>query len=255
MCLIFVAVEAHPKYQIVIAANRDEYYDRPTTAASFWPEAPQLLAGRDLRAGGTWLGITKTGRLAALTNYRDPASNSADAPSRGHLVSDFLLSQDTPASYLEHISSFAHRYNGFSLIVGQWENLLYYSNRSGAVHTLGPGIHGLSNHLLDTPWPKIEKGKRAFHALLAQESINPEDFCHFLLDRAVAPDELLPDTGVGLDAERMLSPIFIASPSYGTRSTTVILLDRTGMATFLEKSFLNDSDDPSAVEHTFMLRG
>jgi uncharacterized protein with NRDE domain len=253
VCLIFVAVDAHPNYPVVIAANRDEFYDRPSAPASFWPEAPQLLAGRDLRAGGTWLGVTRTGRMAALTNYRDPESNRAEAPSRGNLVSDFLLGQEKPVSYLERISANADRYNGFSLLVGQGAHFHYYSNRARGIRALGPGIHGLSNHLLDTPWPKVEKGKQALRALLAGESICPKDLFHCLLDRAAAPDELLPNTGVGLELERMLSPIFISSPGYGTRSSTVILLDQIGKVTFIEKSFQNGSEDPSTVEHSFML--
>jgi uncharacterized protein with NRDE domain len=253
MCLIFVAVDAHPIYQIIIAANRDEFYDRPSAPASFWPEAPQLLAGRDLRAGGTWLGVTRTGRIAALTNYRDTETKSADAPSRGDLVSNFLLGRNEPIAYLAQISANAGRYNGFNLLVGQNAHIYYYSNRTGGFRTLGPGIHGLSNHLLDAPWPKVEKGKQTLRSLLAGKSIYPEDLFHFLLDRSAAPDALLPDTGVGLEMERMLSPIFIHSPGYGTRSSTVILLDRTGRMTFIEKSFQNGAENPSAVEYSYML--
>lgn len=253
MCLIFVAVDAHPEYRIVIAANRDEFYDRPSAPASFWPDAPQLLAGKDLRSGGTWLGVTRTGRMAAVTNYRDPESIRAEAPSRGKLVADFLLGRDRPVPYLKEISAKAHRYNGFNLLVGQNENFYYYSNRARGIRALGTGIHGLSNHLLDTPWPKVEKGKQALRALLTGESICPEDLFHFLLDRTAAPDELLPDTGVGLEMERMLSPVFICSPGYGTRSSTVILLDRTGKVTFVEKSFPDGPEVPSVVEYSFML--
>jgi uncharacterized protein with NRDE domain len=253
MCLIFLAIDSHPHYKIVIAANRDEFYDRPSAPASFWPEAPQLLAGRDLRAGGTWLGVTKTGRMAALTNFRDSESKTTDAPSRGNLVSEFLLGRKEPVTYLEQISANAQRYNGFNLLVGQNANIYYYSNRAGEIRALGPGIHGLSNHCLDTPWPKVEKGKEALRALLTGKSICPDDLFHLLLDRTAAPDELLPDTGVGLEKERMLSPIFISSPEYGTRSSTVILLDRTGSVTFIEKSFPNGSENPSAVEYSFIL--
>jgi uncharacterized protein with NRDE domain len=253
MCLIFISIEAHPKYPLLIAANRDEFYDRPSAPASFWPEAPQLLAGRDLRAGGTWLGITKTGRIAALTNYRDPQSNRTDAPSRGALVSDFLLCQDEPVSYLKQIDADARRYNGFNLLVGQGSKFFYYSNRAKEILALGPGVHGLSNHLLDTPWPKVENGKAALKNLLAQESIRPEELFHFLHDREFAADKFLPDTGVGLETERMLSPIFISSPGYGTRSSTVILLDRTGCLTFVEKSFGSPAESSSTNQHSFML--
>ncbi len=255
MCLIFAAVEAHPNYQIVIAANRDEFYERPTAPASFWPDAPQLLAGRDLRAGGTWLGITRTGRLAALTNYRENMKSiRADAPSRGKLVSDFLLCSESPAAYLERLSQDAHRYNGFSILAGQEAEFYFYSNRGKEIQKLSPGIHGLSNHLLDTPWPKVENGKQVLNRLLAKEELSVEDLFQFLLDRTVATDESLPNTGIDLELERTLSPIFIASPNYGTRSSTVILLDRYGNVTFMERSFDKGSiEGSSTVKHAFCL--
>ncbi len=253
MCLIFVAIDAHPDYRLVIAANRDEFYERPSAPAAFWPEARQLLAGKDLRAGGTWLGITKAGRIAALTNYRHRDSQRTDAPSRGNLVSDFLLGREKPAEYLNKLAAHAHRYNGFNLLVGQGASFCHYSNCSSGIRALEPGIHGLSNHLLDTPWPKVEKGKRALRALLAAKSLSPKDLFSFLHDRTAAPDESLPDTGVGLEMERMLSPIFINSPDYGTRSSTIILLDRTGRVTFIEQSFRNGTDDPAIMEHSFLL--
>jgi len=253
MCLIFVAIDAHPDYRLVIAANRDEFYDRPSAPAAFWPEAPELLAGKDLRGGGTWLGITRTGRIAALTNYRHPDSKSADAPSRGRLVSDFLLGRDAPVSYLEKISADADRYNGFNILVGQNTELYHYSNRASGIRKLDPGIHGLSNHLLDTPWPKVEKGTQALKIALSGKNLLPEDLFHLLMDRTVPPDEVLPDTGVGLEMERMLSPVFISSPDYGTRSSTVILLDRKGKVTFMERSFRNGPGESSRVEHTFTL--
>jgi uncharacterized protein with NRDE domain len=253
MCLIFVAVDAHLNYPLVIAANRDEFYNRPSAHAAHWPEAPHVLAGKDLRAGGTWLGITRTGRIAALTNFRHPDANRSDAPSRGHLVSDFLLGSQDPDSYLKKLSPDAHRYNGFNLLVGQTSNMYFYSSRTNEIHMLGPGIYGLSNHLLDTPWPKVEKGKQALRTLLVRESLCTECLFKFLMERTTPPDELLPDTGIGLDAERMLSPIFISSPEYGTRSSTVILLDRAGTVTFVEKSFKNGTEDPSTVEYSFKL--
>jgi len=253
MCLIFTAIKVHPEYPLVIAANRDEFYSRPSAPAAFWSEAPDLLAGRDLRAGGTWLGITRTGRLAALTNYRHPDSKREDAPSRGLLVSGFLLSGDNPVSYLEKVSVNAQVYNGFSLLAGQGRDIYCCSNRSEGIRMLEPGIHGLSNHLMDTPWPKVERGKCALQTLLEKENLSPEDLFHFLLDRTVPPDDLLPDTGIGLEMERMLSPVFVISPGYGTRSSTIILMDRTGKVTFVEKSFQNGLKNPSTVEYTYMM--
>ncbi len=256
MCLIFVAIGAHPNYPLIIAANRDEFYNRPTARASFWPEAPDLLAGRDLRAGGTWLGITRNGRVAALTNYRDTKTMNADAPSRGRLVSDFLLGRQDPVRYLEQLSRSAHIYNGFSLIAGIADKmqLFYYSNRGNGIRMLGPGIHGLSNHLLDTAWPKVEKGKQALRGCLAKESLNPESLLQLLLDRATPPDDSLPETGVGLEWERILSPVFITSPDYGTRSSTVILLDKYGSVTFVEKSFDKIPEGASTAKYLFVLK-
>lgn len=240
MCLILAAIDAHPKYGLVLAANRDEYYDRPTAQAAFWPGAPHVLAGRDLREGGTWLGITRDGRVAAVTNYRAPGAKKESSPSRGKLVSGYLLGGESPVRYLEGLSRGASIYSGFNLIVGQWEEMYWYSNYGSEIIRLSPGIHGLSNHFLDTPWPKVVKGKEALGNVLTEEDPCAEDFFRFLMDRTVPPDENLPDTGVGLEAERMLSPIFISSPGYGTRSSTLVLLGRDGRFSFFERTFHPD---------------
>ncbi len=223
-------------------ANRDEFYGRPTAPAAFWEDAPGLLAGRDLREGGTWLGITRRGRLAALTNYRDPATLKDGAPSRGKLVSDFLRGRRSPEAYLRRLSPRAAQYNGFSLLVGNPDELYYVSNR-GAQIRLSPGLHGISNHLLDTPWPKVERGKQAFGDLLEREKTPSLEMMFALLaDRSRPPDERLPATGVGLEWERVLSPLFIESPDYGTRSSTVLVMDRRGRVTFVERVFNGNSD-------------
>jgi uncharacterized protein with NRDE domain len=252
MCVIFMAVDAHPNFGIIIAANRDEYYDRPTAPVSFWPDAPQVLAGRDLQAGGTWLGITRTGRIAAVTSYRAPGTGRTGMSSRGKLVSDFLIRRDPPVEYLEKVSVDKRRYNGFNLLVGDGTNIHYYSNHAGGIRRLEPGIHGLSNHLMDTPWPKVEKGLQALRTILTRENVRPEDLFHLLLDPEPAPDELLPDTGVGLEKERMLSPVFVNSPGYGTRSSTVILLDRAERITFIEKSWQPGYGKGRTVDYSFM---
>jgi uncharacterized protein with NRDE domain len=237
MCLILVAVDAHPKYGLVIAANRDEFYDRPTEPAAFWPGAPGLLAGRDLREGGTWIGITRTGRISAVTNYRDPVSMKPGSPSRGKLVADFLLGRENAVQYLERLAPDADRYSGFNLLAGQREEIYWYSNHGKEIAKLVPGIHGLSNHLLDTPWPKVKKGTDALGMVLAAEVPSVEELFRLLADRAAASDSSLPDTGIGLESERMLSPLFIASPGYGTRSSTIIMMDRNGSIAFTERSF------------------
>lgn len=255
MCLIFVAVNVHPRYPLVVAANRDEFYDRPTAPAAFWPESPEVLAGRDLRAGGTWIGITRTGRIAAVTNYRDMKRNKPGAPSRGKLVSGFLLCSDPPVTYLEHLAQEADQYNGFNILVGEQEEIYGYSNCEGKIRKVPQGIHGLSNHLLDTPWPKVEIGKQILCGVLAEADFSAEDIFELLLNRAVAKDEDLPDTGVGLEWERILAPIFIKSPTYGTRSSTIILLDRAGGITFTERSFDNGLEHFTTVKHSLLLSG
>ena len=238
MCLILLAHEAHPSYRLVLAANRDEFYDRPTEAARFWEDAPRVLAGRDLLHGGTWLGVTRGGRVAALTNFRDPRSKTDGAPSRGFLVSDFLLKTQPAREYLEDLAARARLYNGFNLIAGDARGLFYYSNRSGAPAELKPGVYGLSNHLLDTPWPKVGRGAAALaEAVRRDPTLAPETLFDILADDARAADEFLPDTGVGLELERVLSPLFIRSPVYGTRCSTALLVGTDGRVTFAERTF------------------
>lgn len=243
MCLIIFAWKTQKKYPLILAANRDEFYDRPSAPAAFWDDAPELLAGRDLKEGGTWLGITREGRVAALTNYRDPATLKEKAPSRGHLVSDYLRGRDAPEDYLRLLESRADLYNDFSLILGDAAELFFFSNRDGQ-RPLTPGIYGLSNRLLDTPWPKVERGKKALADILARKGmLSPEALLDLLADRTRPPDDRLPYTGVELEWERVLSPLFIESPDYGTRSSTALIIDRNGDATFVERVF-NGGADP-----------
>ena len=241
MCLLFFSYKNHPKYWLIFAGNRDEFYERPTAALSFWGDKTDILAGRDLRGNGTWLGINKAGRFAAITNYRDPeydALYDENSPSRGDLVSNFLLYKDSPKKYLEHIETIGYTYKGFNLIVGDKDNLCYFCNRSKGVLKLNAGLYGLSNHLLNTPWPKVEKGLTGFKKLVQhQNKINPENIFAMLKDCSRPPDEKLPDTGVELALERMLSSIFISGNDYGTRSSSVILFERNGCVTFIEQTY------------------
>ncbi|HOD35103.1 MAG TPA: NRDE family protein [Syntrophales bacterium] len=254
MCLIFVAYKYRAPYDLVIAANRDEFYERPSAPAEFWKENPSVLGGKDLIAGGTWLGITRTGRFAAITNYRDPGSHRHDAPSRGHLVSNFLTGSETPGEYVRNIASRADEYNGFSLFAGDRSSMYYVSNRGGGPRGLSPGLYGLSNHLLDTPWPKVERGKKSLEALFADpETVREDALFGILADRSSPPDELLPRTGVSLEWERILAPPFIVSPVYGTRSSTVILSRGDGKVAFVEKVF-NSNPNPQKIRRfEFML--
>lgn len=252
MCLILFAYNAHPDFRLILAANRDEFYARPSRAAGFWPDAPDILAGRDVQRGGTWLGITRSGRLAAVTNYREPRAVPAvpdqaaarandiceDAPSRGQLVSDFLKSRGAPLRYLRTVAADSRRYDGFNLLAGDGEELFYYSNRSRGIQRVLPGVHGLSNHLLDTGWPKIRRGVSALRRIaLGDGAVEIPALLHLLCDRGQPADDELPDTGVGLDRERLLAPIFIASPDYGTRCSSVLLIDRHGRVTFYEETW------------------
>ncbi len=238
MCLILLACDVHPEYRLILAANRDEFHDRPTRPMAFWEDHPDILAGRDLKGGGTWLGITRSGRFAAITNYREPGGPKPDAPSRGHLVSDFLSGNSPSQAYLEAVSAVGQTYSGFNLIVGDASGLFYHSNRRPGIHRLEPGWYGLSNHLLNTPWPKVEKGIALLKkAILDADSVNMDPIFQLLKNREVPPDDRLPDTGVGMEWERILSPMYIQSPGYGTRSSSVILIDRNGRAQVAEQTF------------------
>jgi len=254
MCLIILVCDVHPDYRLILAANRDEFFARPTAPADFWDDAPQVLAGRDLKSGGTWLGITRTGRIAALTNYRDPRSIRKGAPSRGRLTSGFLCGSLSAADYLEFLRREGEDYNGFNLVFGEPERLRYFSNRGDLPSSLAPGIHGISNHLLDTPWPKVTRGREAMESLVAAgNAIHPEALFAILADRTPAPDHLLPDTGVGIERERLLSPIFIASPKYGTRSSTIILIDRENRVTFVERTFNGQPEPMQTITRRFLI--
>lgn len=237
MCLIFLSLDQHPRYKLILAGNRDEFHHRPTAPAGFWPEAPDLLAGRDLEANGTWLGVTRKGRISLLTNFRDPANISATAPSRGHLVSDFLIREQRPKEYVHDVASRGSRYNGFNLIVGTPDELWYYSNYGNGVQPLAPGFHGLSNHLLNTPWPKVERGKALLQPVLQEKEILADQLFEILYDEQRAPDDRLPETGVGVERERVLSSMFIKSPNYGSRCSTVVLVDRNNHVQFSERVY------------------
>lgn len=242
MCLILVSYRQFSDYPLVVAANRDEFYGRPTAPAAFWDDAPDVLAGRDLKAGGTWMGVTRSARWAAVTNYRDPSERKTDAPSRGLLVADYLRTKEMPEPFLDQLAPEANRYNGFNLLVGTFDRLGYYSNRDGMVRLLGAGLYGLSNHLLDTGWPKVERGRKKLRHLLETGDATPDRLLDLLYDTEEPADEKLPDTGIGLAGEQLLSPMFIESEEYGTRSSTVLIVRPSGRATFVERTFDHDAD-------------
>ena len=242
MCLIVFAWQVVPGAPLVAAANRDEFYDRPAAVAGSWPEHPQVFGGRDLKGGGSWMGITQEGpsgpRFAALTNIRGPLERRPDAPSRGALVADFLAGALPAADYLAQVAARADAYNGFNLVLGDRDGLYWYSNRGGDDarngQLLAPGIYGISNALLDAPWPKVLSTKAQFASLLCQGA--PEDaYFEMLTDTTRAPDLRLPDTGVELELERMLSAVCIESPGYGTRTSTVVKLYASAPAELIER--------------------
>jgi uncharacterized protein with NRDE domain len=237
MCLIVFSYKQHPQYNLIFAANRDEQYERPTRKAQFWDENPEILAGKDLQAGGTWMGVTKEGAFAALTNFRDPAIIKEDPPSRGHLVLDYLKNSSDPVDYLRDVDQKADQYMGFNLLAGTVAQLGYYSNRTTEIKLLDPGLYGLSNHLLDTPWQKIKWAKNGLSQIIRDDEISEEAIFDLLTDDREAPDNKLPDTGIPKDIEKKVSSIFIKSDGYGTRCSTVMLIDTDGEVTFTERRF------------------
>lgn len=251
MCLIVFAWKVLPAVPLVAAANRDEFYGRAAAPAAPWPEHPQIYAGRDLQAGGSWMGVTGTGqaasgadgsgagaRFAAITNIRAPGEHRADAPSRGQLVADFLAGSMNPQQYVAALRERAHHYNGFNLVLGDRDTLIWYSNRGDADprngQPLAPGVYGVSNALLDAPWPKVVKTKAQFASLLCLGAPD-EAFFEMLSDTAPAPDQRLPETGVPIELERVLSSVRIDSPGYGTRTSTVVKLYADATASLQEQ--------------------
>lgn len=238
MCLILVAHRAVPGQVLVLAANRDEFFARPTGPADYWKNAPYVLAGRDLEKGGTWMGVTRDGRWAAVTNYRDGGRSVTGSRSRGELVARYLLQGSSAATYAASVANEGAEYNGFNLLVGDSEAAHYVSNRGAVPRALEPGIYGLSNHLLDTPWPKVERGKRQLEALLDGDPGDPaEPLLALLADRRTAAEEALPETGVSRDWEKLLSAAFIRAPGYGTRASSVLLIGQDGEVSLRERSF------------------
>lgn len=240
MCLLVVAWKHHPRHRLVVAANRDEFHERPSAPLGWWSDDARVLAGRDLRSGGTWMGVSRTGRFAIVTNHRDLERPPApDAPSRGELVSGFLTGTDSPRDYLDRLGQRAAAYAGFNLLVGDVDELHYLTNRDGdtASRALEPGIYGLSNHVLDAPWPKLLRTRRRFAELVARPAIETDGLFEMLADRRTADDEEIPDTGLPADWERALSAPFVVHGRYGTRSSTVLLAEHHGRTVVIERRF------------------
>jgi uncharacterized protein with NRDE domain len=243
MCLVLLANDVHPRYRLVLAANRDEFFRRRTAPANRWADAPDVLAGRDLEGGGTWLGVTIAGRWAAVTNFRESAPPLPDAPSRGHLVAEYLRGREAPSEYADRLTSTAASYNGFNLLLGDAEDVCWISNRTAegagiSRRRLGAGLYGISNHLLDTPWRKVTRGKERLKEIAAAETDPSADsLLEMLLDTTFAAEHELPRTGVSRDLEIALSAAFISTPDYGTRSSSALLIGRDGGIHLAERSF------------------
>lgn len=240
MCLILFAYQQNPSYPLIIAANRDEFFDRPTQSAHFWNDSPSVLAGRDLLGGGTWMGMTRCGRFAAVTNYREPREVPAQARSRGLLCSDYLQTDVGMDEYLQSLADQRQLFAGYNLLIGDFSNprsprLGYFSNRlSGPPILLSPGVHGISNGLLNDHWPKVDTGKCA---LESQLSADTSALLDILLDSETAAPGELPDTGIEKLLEEQLSARFIKMDNYGTRSSTILRIDRRGQTEWLEQTF------------------
>jgi uncharacterized protein with NRDE domain len=241
MCVIYFAYNFHPDHPLVLIANRDEFYDRPTLAAAYWEDHPEIFAGRDLVGGGTWLGITRSGRVAAVTNYREPGAPRGSI-SRGDLVAEFLKATEKPENYLADVVERQYDYSGFNLLVGEFgrerTGLFYFSNRGNGIQKIDAGVYGLSNRLLDTAWPKVRGGKARFRELVNSGSLETDPLFELLADESLAADAELPDTGIGYEREKALSAIFIKTPIYGTRTSTVVTFDNASQGKLEERVFV-----------------
>lgn len=234
MCLILFGYKVSRQYPVILIANRDEFYGRPTAPLHAW-ETPPVFAGKDLEQGGTWFGVNHNGTFAALTNYRDPALLKQNAPSRGKIIVDFLAARASCQAHFNLKKTFK-QYNGFNLLFGSKKELFWFSNLKQTMEKVPPGIHGLSNRFLNTAWPKVTAGRKAFKKAL-QNPVTTESLFSVLADESVPQDDQLPDTGVGLEWERLLSPLFIQSDTYGTRSSTVMLMDQDNTITLVERTY------------------
>jgi uncharacterized protein with NRDE domain len=269
VCLIALGIDAHPRYPLILAANRDEFYSRPSATAAPWDDVPHLVAGRDLREGGTWLGATRGGRWAAVTNVRDAAPPPPSALSRGHLVAHYLSEAFSPDEYVRDLGGRAHLYSGFNLLVGDVSSVVWCANRAAgenpegpgtddevawSVRSLAPGIYGMSNHLLDTPWPKVVRIKAELTRITASAGeLTSDQLLDILLDRTFAAEHELPDTGLDPGLERAVSAAFIATPEYGTRSSTAILRSGNGSMSFVERSYSDDGRQAQDVRYEWVV--
>lgn len=250
MCLILVAWQRHRDFPLVVAANRDEFHARPTAGATFWQDDPSILAGRDLECMGTWLGVTRNGKFAAVSNYRDAADDSGGSLSRGLLASTYLGNGDAARKFVAQVAANGEAYRGFNFLAADHSELWWVSNRAAAPQRLAPGVYGVSNHLLDTPWSKVVRGKRLLGSLL-QSAPAVEPLLELLADTSLSADDDLPDTGVGLERERLLSALRVVSPAYGTRCSTAVLVGSDGRVQFAERAYGAQGEERDTLRYEF----
>jgi len=256
MCLITIAYKQHQQYPFLLSANRDEFYRRPTTCADFWPEHPSLLAGRDNEAGGTWLGLTREGRFAAITNYREGPSSKDYPMSRGELTLKFLTGNLHAADFLESIHPQDQQYAGFNLLLMDNTGLYCYSNRDSQIQILKPGLYGLSNHQIDTPWPKVRLAKERLQQVLKHTKISHADLFATISDNTPVTEEELPDFNFDRDIEwaKQVSAQFVKSEDYGTRASTTILVNHEGDVQFREQNYLSCGREGATREFSFSVK-
>ncbi len=237
VCLILIAWNTHPRYRVIIAANRDEWRARPTAALGEWQTDPVIIAGQDLQAGGSWLGLSSQGRIAAVTNLRGSTTGSENPRSRGQLVTDFLHQEVAAEEYIARTCAQRMEYNGFNLLVGDLAGLLRYCSADTRYQRLSDGIHCICNGLPSDAWPKAKRSLRLLSVAIKDHQLNPRSLLNLLHDSWQPPDERLPQTGISLELERQLAPIFVTGKEYGTRCSSLIMIEHSGNWLFLERSY------------------
>ena len=251
MCLIVFSFKHHTKYPVILAGNRDEFYGREAQQAHFWDTEPSLLAGKDLRAGGTWLGVSQNGEFGAITNHRDLNNPVNGERSRGYIIPVFLTNNGLPEEKIKRIESNFSKYSGYNLLAGNTDQLFYLTNVKRQTKTVSPGVHGISNAFLDTPWPKVEAAKSAFEDAIKPALIDREAIFKLLQDSDPFPQETLPDTGLSPEMEKAVSPIFIKTDDYGTRCSTLLTIDYNGRVQFTEKTYHFNGDSSVTKNFSF----
>lgn len=250
MCLILFAGDAHPDYRLILVSNRDEFHARPAAPLHIWDDPPGLRGGRDMSAGGAWLAAGSDGRWGAVTNFRGPPESPSPPKSRGRLVVDFLQSAQSPADFIRGLVSRSERFAGYNLLLGDEHGIWWTSNRAQPANPIvkvEPGVHGLSNELLDTPWPKVVHGRKGLTELVDSDEVSSDALFRLIRIDTPAPDSELPSTDVPSDLERALSAAFVRTPEYGTRASTVLLISTDGATTMIERRF--DPDGNLTDEH------